>query len=118
MAVYNTGLGACLSIFVKLLTFAYLGNNLNAMFKYKGSNVNNSVADSFFTYNDAITQDDGFRIAVGIDPDAAGNKDTIARYLELTLKIKKFDFSKTPIYEETKTVELHTCSDNELSEFY
>ena len=67
-AVYSTGLGACLSVFVTLLTFTYLGSNLHVMFNHKGDKVSISVADSAFTYNETITQEDGFRIAVGLDP--------------------------------------------------
>ena len=67
-AVYSTGLGACLSVLVALLTYIYLGNNLHVMFNHKGDNVSIFVADSALTYNDTITQEDGFRLAVGLDP--------------------------------------------------
>ena len=38
------------------------------MFKRKEDKVSIFVADSAFTYNDTITEDDGFRIAIGLDP--------------------------------------------------
>lgn len=53
--VYSTGLGACLSLFVTLITFTYFGNNLHVMFNRKGSTISAYVVDSAFTYNDTIT---------------------------------------------------------------
>ena len=66
--LYSTGLGACLNIFVTLLTLTYFCNSLRVMFNYKGSTLTASVADSVFNYNDTITYNDGFRIAIGLDP--------------------------------------------------
>lgn len=81
-AVYSTGLGACLSILVSLLTLTYLFNNLHVMIFYKGSNITTAVDDSAFTYNETTTQEDGFRLAVGFDP-RWGAAENITDYLEL-----------------------------------
>ena len=79
--IYSTGVGAILSVFVTLITFTYLCNNLFVMLNRKGSNVAASVADSVYTYNNTITVDDGFRLAVGLDPRFI--KENIYDYLEL-----------------------------------
>ena len=48
-AVYSTGLGACLSVFVTLITYIYFASNLHVMFNHKGDKVSISIADSAFT---------------------------------------------------------------------
>ena len=53
--IYSTGVGAILSVFVTLITFTYLCNNLFVMLNRKGSTISAYVVDSAFTYNDTIT---------------------------------------------------------------
>ena len=78
--MYSTGLGAFLSIFVMLITFTYLGSNMNVMVTNKGSSVFTSATDSAFTYKDTITSKDGFRIAFGLDT-RWGAEENISDYL-------------------------------------
>ena len=66
--IYSTGVGAILSVFVTLITFIYFCNNLYVMVSRKESKITASVADSAYNYNSTITVDDGFRLAVGLDP--------------------------------------------------
>ena len=58
--VFRTGLGACLSVFVILISFAYFANSMHVMYNRKDSKISAFIADQFFTYNDTITKDDGF----------------------------------------------------------
>ena len=116
-AVYSTGLGACLSVLVTLLTYTYFGNNLHVMFKHKGDKVSISFVDSAFTYNDTVTQDDGFRLAIGLDP-RFGAKLNISDYLELRVSFYTNDFSGEKVKENFSEIQLQTCTDQDLSHFY
>ena len=82
------------------------------MLNYKGSIFTTSIADSAFTYNDTITQDDGFRIAVGFDTRWLSKN--ISDYLELSVRFYNGDYTGDKIDEKNTTFDLHTCTDEEI----
>ena len=90
-SLHTTVYGSCLSILVILVTFTFLTNNLSVMATYTGSIVSTSTVDSYLSANDTFTQDDGFRMAVGLK----GGED-FADYLELSVKILSFDYTASP----------------------
>ena len=89
--VFSTGLGACLSVFVILISFAYFANSMHVMYNRKDSKISAFIADQFFTYNDTITKDDGFQMAIGFDPRQGATN--IFDYLELSVSIFRGDYS-------------------------
>ena len=116
--VYNTGLGAFLTIFVALLTFTYFCSNMNVMVTNKASRVVTSVTDSAFTYNDTITSESGFRIAIGFDPRWGDAKEKIYNYLQLEVSVMKADYSRDPYFQKFYPLALYTCTDDDLKQFY
>ena len=53
--------------------------------------MSSSIADSIYNYNDTITEDDGFRIAVGFDPRSGA--ENVSEYLKLSVGLFYSDFS-------------------------
>ena len=62
------------------------------MFNYKGSKFTAYITESAFTYNETMTQDDGFRLAVGFDSRFSAF-DNITDYIELSVSLNTGDYT-------------------------
>ena len=105
---YRTACGSSLSVFVAFITLTFFANKIIVMATHKGSNFSTLSADNYFTYNDTFTQEDDFRLAFGLD----GQVDD----LELSVKMSYSNYLVGEFNETT--FELHTCTEEELGEFY
>ena len=65
-------------------------NNLVAMSTYSNSTIYTSVLDSYYTYNDVFTQEDGLRFAFGIPH----FEEHLADKIDLDIYLTKFDSDK------------------------
>jgi len=109
--MYFTGLGASVSIFVSIVTLTFLISNMHVMINYKGTTISTSIGDGALTYNDTVTSQDGFRIAIGIDPGYGAPN--IYDYLELQVNVFAGDYTVDPIVESDTRYELHNCTEED-----
>ena len=63
---YKTACGTCVSIFISVITFAYLCFSIASLLNHENTVITNSTLDSYFSYNEIFTQDDGLMFAIGI----------------------------------------------------
>ena len=87
------------------------------MFNHNDSKISAYIADSAFAWNNTITQEDGFHIAVGFDP-RYGAKENITDYLELSVWKFSGDYTGETRNETYTEINLHTCTDEDLNQFY
>ena len=109
--MYNTGLGASMTIFVSVITLTFLISNMHVMINYKGSTISTSISDGALTYNDTVTSQDGFRIAIGIDPGYGA--ENIYDYLEIEVNVFAGDYTGDPIIEKDIKYELYNCTEED-----
>ena len=94
-----------------LTTVLYMVSNFSAVFTHTKSTINTSTLVSKFSQDDVFTQDDGFRIAFGLQSRSDFG-------LEFEVVINTWDYTKEPLEEIYTQLELHACTDEELKQFY
>ena len=84
------------------------------MLNYKAANFGSFDLNSYFTPNVTFTADNGFRFAIGIP--YAG--EDIYDKLEIEAVMTSFDFTKSSDHFKITSFEMHSCTEEELDNFY